>query len=369
LFERFTEKAIKVIMLAQEESRRLGHNFVGTEVVLLGLIGEATGMAAQTLKGAGLNLKDARVEVENVLGRGTGFVAVEIPFTVACKRLLEFSWNEARQLGSKFIDTQHLLLGLIDCDEGLAGDILTVLGVDPLRLRRAIILALSDDSPKLSSSRTPPSPVAPPSPVPTFTQIEENLRRILTDLRFAEASAIALSNSDLAKLLDRYEGQLTKQFGKLGFNLEQKDRSEKLEQSRKALLGAQIEARGLGHDSIGTEFLLLGILVEGASDSAEFLHLLGVTLQNARFEVEKIIGIGLGGGIAEIPYTPRAKIVIDLAEEIAEQLGHKQVVTEHILLALLREREGTAIRVLKNLGLGKHLKRLENLLQKELQTG
>ena len=99
MFERFTEKAIKVIMLAQEEARRLGHNFVGTEQVLLGLVGEGTGIAAKVLKSMGINLKDARVEVEMIIGRGNGFVAVEIPFTPRAKRVLELSLEEARQLG------------------------------------------------------------------------------------------------------------------------------------------------------------------------------------------------------------------------------------------------------------------------------
>ncbi|RWV84123.1 hypothetical protein GW17_00054194 [Ensete ventricosum] len=102
MFERFTEKAIKVIMLAQEEARRLGHNFVGTEQILLGLIGEGTGIAAKVLKSMGINLKDARVEVEKIIGRGSGFVAVEIPFTPRAKRVLELSLEEARQLGTSF---------------------------------------------------------------------------------------------------------------------------------------------------------------------------------------------------------------------------------------------------------------------------
>jgi ATP-dependent Clp protease ATP-binding subunit ClpC len=102
MFERFTEKAIKVIMLAQEEARRLGHNFVGTEQILLGLIGEGTGIAAKVLKSMGINLKDARVEVEKIIGRGSGFVAVEIPFTPRAKRVLELSLEEARQLGITF---------------------------------------------------------------------------------------------------------------------------------------------------------------------------------------------------------------------------------------------------------------------------
>ena len=99
MFERFTEKAIKVVMLAQEEARRLGHNFVGTEQLLLGLIGESTGIAAKVLKSMAVNLKDARVEVEKIIGRGSGFVAVEIPFTPRAKRVLEMSLEEARQLG------------------------------------------------------------------------------------------------------------------------------------------------------------------------------------------------------------------------------------------------------------------------------
>ena len=109
MFERFTEKAIKVIMLAQEEARRLGHNFVGTEQILLGLIGEGTGVAAKVLKSMGVNLKDARVEVEKIIGRGSGFVAVEIPFTPRAKRVLELSLEEARQLGHNYIGTEHLL--------------------------------------------------------------------------------------------------------------------------------------------------------------------------------------------------------------------------------------------------------------------
>ncbi|THG13048.1 hypothetical protein TEA_012136 [Camellia sinensis var. sinensis] len=124
MFERFTEKAIKVIMLAQEEARRLGHNFVGTEQILLGLIGEGTGIAAKVLKSMGINLKDARVEVEKIIGRGSGFVAVEIPFTPRAKRVLELSLEEARQLGHNYIGSEHLLLGLLREGEGVAARVL-----------------------------------------------------------------------------------------------------------------------------------------------------------------------------------------------------------------------------------------------------
>jgi ATP-dependent Clp protease ATP-binding subunit ClpC len=146
MFERFTEKAIKVIMLAQEEARRLGHNFVGTEQVLLGLIGEGSGIGAKILKSMGIKLKEARVEVEKIIGRGSGFVAVEIPFTPRAKRCLELSLEEARQLGHNYIGTEHLLLGLIVEGEGVAARVLEEMEVDLSRLRTEIIRALGTNT-------------------------------------------------------------------------------------------------------------------------------------------------------------------------------------------------------------------------------
>ena len=150
MFERFTEKAIRVIMLAQEESRRLGHNFVGTEQLLLGLIAEGTGIASKTLKSMGVNIKEAREEVEKIIGRGCGFVAVEIPFTPRAKKVLELSWDEARQLGHSYIGTEHLLLGLIREGEGVAAKVLENLGVDLNKCRSNVIKMLGET--KTSSS-------------------------------------------------------------------------------------------------------------------------------------------------------------------------------------------------------------------------
>ena len=150
MVERFTEKAIKVIMLAREEARRLGHNFVGTEQILLGLVGEGTGVAAKTLKSMGVNLKDARVEVEKIIGRGSGFVAVEIPFTPRAKRVLELSWDEARQLGHNYIGTEHLLLGLIREPGSVALDVLATMGVKADRLHIEVEKQLPKGDPKPS---------------------------------------------------------------------------------------------------------------------------------------------------------------------------------------------------------------------------
>ncbi len=180
MFERFTEKAIKVIMLAQEEARRLGHNFVGTEQVLLGLIGEGTGVAAKTLKSMGVTLKDARAEVEKIIGRGSGFVAVEIPFTPRAKRVLELSWDEARQLGHNYIGTEHLLLGLIREGEGVAARVLENLGVDLNKIRSNVIKMLGETKPQVSSGASSSSSSSSSSSGKTKTPSLDEFGRDLT---------------------------------------------------------------------------------------------------------------------------------------------------------------------------------------------
>ncbi|MGI8505153.1 MAG: ATP-dependent Clp protease ATP-binding subunit [Hassallia sp.] len=146
MFEHFTSEAIRVIMLAQEEARRLGHNFVGTEQILLGLMGEGTGVAAKVLTELGVTLKDARREVEKIIGRGSGFVPPEIPFTPKVKSLFEQSFKEARSLGHNYINTEHLLLGLTEAGEGVAAKVLQNLGVELQSIRSAVIRRLGDDT-------------------------------------------------------------------------------------------------------------------------------------------------------------------------------------------------------------------------------
>jgi ATP-dependent Clp protease ATP-binding subunit ClpC len=144
MFERFTEQAIKVIMLAQEEARRLGHNFVGTEQLLLGLIAEGKGLCGKVLAEAGVNLKEARIEVEKIIGRGSGFAPAEIPFTPRVKRVLEASLEEARKLDTNYIGTEHLLLGLLQDSEGVAAKVLDNLGIDTSQLRNEVIRRLGE---------------------------------------------------------------------------------------------------------------------------------------------------------------------------------------------------------------------------------
>lgn len=139
MFEYFTDKAIKVIMLSQEETRRLGHNLVGTEQILLGLIGEGTGVAAKVLTELGVSLQDARTEVEKIIGRENRFVPAELPFTPKVKRVFEQALAEARQLGNNYIDTEHILLGLLREGDGVAAKVLSNLGIHPEEIRTAVI--------------------------------------------------------------------------------------------------------------------------------------------------------------------------------------------------------------------------------------
>jgi ATP-dependent Clp protease ATP-binding subunit ClpC len=145
MFERFRENSVKVVMLAQEEARRLGHNFVGTEQLLLGLIAEGEGIAAQVLKSMGVNLRDARIEVENIIGRGSGSASVEIPFTPRGKKALENAFGESSQFRHRYINTEHLVLGLIRVNEGVAVRVLENLGINLDQLRNEVIRKISDN--------------------------------------------------------------------------------------------------------------------------------------------------------------------------------------------------------------------------------
>jgi len=285
LFERFTEKAIKVILLAQEEARRMGHNFVGTEQILLGLIGEGTSGAAKALNKCGLDLKQLREVVLSRIGRGNGFVSVEIPFTPRCKRLLELSWEEARQLGHNFIAPEHLMLGLIRQDEGIAVDVIKELGVD--------LNALSKD---------------------------------LCGIFFAHEKQVQIQRPKLNHPLLFFERFTPR--------------------AMKVVMLAQEESRRMEHNFVGTEQILLGLVSEGTSAAAKSLKNLDLNLRQLRQAIEAKIGRGNGFVAVQIPFTPRCKRLLELAWDEARQLGHNYIGAEHLLLGLIRLRDGVANDVL-----------------------
>lgn len=139
MFERFTDRARRVLVLAQEEARLLHHNFIGTEHILLGLIHERDGVAAQALEQMGISLEDVRTRVEDIVGRSSMEETGSPPFTPRAKRVLELSLREALQLGHYDIGTEHILLGIVREGEGVASQVLISLGAEPARVRQQVM--------------------------------------------------------------------------------------------------------------------------------------------------------------------------------------------------------------------------------------
>jgi ATP-dependent Clp protease ATP-binding subunit ClpA len=288
MVESLTKKSIKAIMLAQDESRRLGHRFVGTEQILLGTLSEETSVVAMVLKSMGVTLEHARIEVEKIIGRGSDFVPIDIPsFSPEACRAIDLAEESAQQLGYNYIDTDHLLLGTLRIEDGIAlqvlANLLANLGID----------------------------------------------LVLDATKFRDLVVEMLSVKD-------FTGRSVKNF---------------TGSSVKVTIFAQEESRRLGHSFVGTEQILLGILSEETSVAAKVLKSRGVTLEHARIEVEKIIGRGSDFVAVDIPlFSPKASRAINLSLEEARQLGSDYIDTEHLLLGTLRIEDGIALQILANLG-------------------
>ena len=142
MFERFTDRARRVVALAQDEARRLKHNYIGTEHILLGLIHEGEGVAAKALESLGISLQAVRAQVEEIIGEGQQAASGHIPFTPRAKKVIELSLRESLQLGHKYIGTEHILLALIREGDGVAAQVLVTLGADLNRVRQQVIQLL-----------------------------------------------------------------------------------------------------------------------------------------------------------------------------------------------------------------------------------
>jgi ATP-dependent Clp protease ATP-binding subunit ClpA len=177
VFERFTDRARKVVVLAQEEARLLNHNYIGTEHLLLGLIQEGEGIAAKVLERLGVSRSVVRARVEEIIGQGGSSPSGHIPFTPRAKKVLELSLREALQLGHNDIGTEHLLLGLIREGEGVAAQVLAQLGLDSSLVRQDVIQLLSG-YPPLGAG---PPRTAPPTDTPAGARAREEARRLAGD--------------------------------------------------------------------------------------------------------------------------------------------------------------------------------------------
>ncbi len=145
MFERFTDQARRVVVLAQEEARRLNHNYIGTEHILLGLLSEGEGVAAKALESLGISLEAVRVQVQETIGQGQVTPTGHIPFTPRAKKVLELSLREALQLGHNYMGTEHILLGLIREGEGVAAQVLAAVGADDARVREQVVRLLTGE--------------------------------------------------------------------------------------------------------------------------------------------------------------------------------------------------------------------------------
>jgi ATP-dependent Clp protease ATP-binding subunit ClpA len=202
MFERFTDRARRVVVLAQEEARLLNHNYIGTEHLLLGLIHEGQGVAAKALESLGIRLEAVRAQVEEIIGRGQEAPSGQIPFTPRAKKVLELSLREALQLGHNYMGTEHILLGLIREGEGVAAQVLVKLGADFSRVRQQVIQLLSGYA-------GDPEAVAGTRPVQMT--VPEDLREAeeqLAQVRRQKEAAIDAQDFDRAATLRDQELQL-----------------------------------------------------------------------------------------------------------------------------------------------------------------
>ena len=194
MFERFTERARQVVVLAQDESRALGHDYIGTEHILLGLLREEEGLAARVLDSLDVTVEEVRAEVARIVGQGETAPTGQIPFTVEAKDVLERSLREALSLGHGSVGTEHVLLGLVGQDDGVAAEVLLDAGADAEKIRNEVVRMLSGagrrrDAP--ARGRTAGAPASKP--------IYE--RGYVSSTRFTVVLALAASAFPLGLLL------------------------------------------------------------------------------------------------------------------------------------------------------------------------
>ncbi|MGB8344147.1 MAG: Clp protease N-terminal domain-containing protein [Ktedonobacteraceae bacterium] len=308
-FGRFTERARKVLSLAQEEAQRFQHHYIGTEHLLLGLVREGDGVAAKVLAHLGVELDKVRQAVEFIIGSGDKPVTSAVGLTPRAKKVVELAVDEARRLNQHYIGTEHLLLGLVRESEGIGAGVLQSLGVNLENLRTSTIQIIASTQ----ATRTTQEQASGPA-----------------------ANAAAQSGTS-----ERSEASVSTS----------RNRFDKFtERARKVLSLAQEESQRFQHHYIGTEHLLLGLVREGDGVAAKVLMNLGVKLEEVRTTIESIIGRGDHIVLGEIGLTPRAKKVIELAVDEARRLNHHYIGTEHLLLGLVREGEGIAAGALESLG-------------------
>jgi hypothetical protein len=307
-FQKFTDRALRVLTLAREEAQRFNHNYIGTEHLLLGLVREEGGVAARVLRNMGVDLVNARTAVEFIIGRGDSMIVGEMQLTPRAKRVIELASREARKLHHHFIGTEHLLLGLLREGQGIGVGVLTGLGVSLPDVRRQIM--------QIIGQAGAPGGEGTPDKFEKFT---ERARKVLT---YAQEEAQRLNHTYIGPehlllgLVREGDGVAARVLGNMGVDL------KKVRAAVESIIGrrdptivnemgltprakrvielAVDEARGLNHHYIGTEHLLLGLLAEGQSVAVGVLESLGIRQPDVRRHIGQVIGqgdtpVGTGG--------------------------------------------------------------------------
>jgi hypothetical protein len=278
VFERFTDMARRVVVLAQDESRILNHGYIGTEHILLGLIREGEGVAAKALESLGISLEAVRSQVEEIIGQGQAAPTGHIPFTPRAKKVLELSLREALQLGHTYIGTEHILLGLIREGEGVAAQVLQKLGADFSRVRQQVIQLLQGYADKAKGQ--PDEPNRPQDPLEV---LQEAVRRARRAQVLSEQLALASGDPSLtgvhflnALLLNRRRMEALE---RLSERVEENEQSLDwtLTQARRAREFAERLAAASGDPTVKPEEVLHGLLLN---------PILLVTLETYAREVE-----------------------------------------------------------------------------------
>jgi ATP-dependent Clp protease ATP-binding subunit ClpA len=336
MFERFTDRARRVVVLSQEEARLLRHPYIGTEHILLGLVREGEGFAARSLEALGVDLAGVRRKVEEIVGEGDDHPSGHIPFTPRSKKVLELALREALQLGHNYIGTEHILLGLVREGEGVAAQVLVALGADLSSVRRKVIEVLAGGVPGAAE------PVATPY-----------VRRMQPAAGVRAAARASAGRTRADEMLERSVDRIV--FRRFTVS------------AARVLLLAESEAMRLGHPDVRVAHLLLGLVVEGEGRGAQALAAAGVDLGRARSAVEQALGTspGMGGGIEGYADDLLAAIEWALFEALASGVAgegadggtagpsDEQIDTEELLLGALRladRHAGVADAVLAALG-------------------
>jgi ATP-dependent Clp protease ATP-binding subunit ClpC len=297
MYERFTDRARKVLQFSNQEAQRFNHEYIGTEHILLGLVKEGSGVAAETLKRLGIDLRKVRLEVETIVQAGPDIVTLgKLPQTPRAKRAIELAINEAQTLNHNHVGTEHLLLGLLGEMKGVAAQILRNLGLSLDVVRREVLQRLGN-----------------PTEAPQGDEGED--------------PGPAMPHFQVA--------------GKTDYN-------RLTAQVRQMIRVANDEATRLNHEFIAPEHMLLALVTTTSGVALEALECLGVDPRKVRLELESLLQMGppYDAGESKRP-TPQTKKILHYAFEEARNLKHSYVGPEHVLLGLMRDR-GTTAEVLLN---------------------